>query len=270
MKKRMLVLALAALMLLSSGCGQNQDFEEHRNRYQRVTQPPEQTGETEPGGTSAGDESQPQAFEEMQWVYKPDGKGSMICTITNVRAVKNDQEFDGNCFTEDGSIKLVNPEYTEERFQQDHEKYSPYLYFHYPDSVDGSGDLLDGCLILVDLTVENIDATNQFLSHQTGEMTSLEDDIYVFRSTEFIHLVNRSAPEHTPCKNAVYYSDIWNLEEHPMKFRLGPGETASFQIGFLTNDEDYTWKLEDDLILSTSQNIDMGILFPLDLEVPEV
>lgn len=266
MKKRMLALILAALMILSSGCGRNQEIEEYRNRYQRVTQPPKQAAEIGTEEANIGEESQPQAYEQMQWVYKPDGQGSMVCTITGVRTVKNDRDFDGNCFTEDGYITLSNPEYTEERFQQDHEKYPRYLYLHYPDSVDENGDLLDGYLILVDLTVENIDATNQYLSHQTGKMTSLEDDIYIFRSTEFLYLINRAQKEY---RTAVYYSDIWNLEEHPMKFRLGPGETASFQIGFLTNKGEDTWKLEDDLVLSTAGNIDIGILFPLDLEAPE-
>lgn len=275
MRKRMLALVLTALMLLSSGCGRNQQLEEYRSRYQRMTQHPAQTGETEPGGTSAGDEAQPQAFEEMQWVYKPDGKGSMICTITNVRAVKNERDFDGNCFDYDGSIILTNPEYTEERFQQDREKYPPLLIFHYPDSVDENGDLLDGCLILVDLTVENIDGRNEYLNHQTGEMVPWDGDPYIFRASSFIFLANRTPKEYTPCKVATYYSDMWNLgdktnpEENPMKFRLEPGKTVSFQIGFLTNEVPTTWQLEDDLFLSTSQNIDIGILFPLDLEAPE-
>lgn len=271
MKKRLLALVLAALMVVSSGCGRKQEMNEYiDDHYQRVTQPQAQAGETEPSGTTAGEEIQPQAFEDMQWIYKTDGKGSVICTITNVRAVKNDRDFDGNCFTEDGALAFHNPEYDKERIREDPEKYSAMRFLHYPDSVDGSGDLLDGYLILVDLTLENIDARNEYLNHQTGEMVPRDGDPYIFRAMQFIFLQNRSVPEYTPCKNAEYYSGLNDLEIHPMAFRLEPGETASIQIGFLTNEAPYTWSLEDDLILNTMQNGSLdGIWFPLDLEAPE-
>lgn len=258
MKKIFAAFLTAAMVLSASGCAPKQDY---LNNYERVTQPPKQTGETGAGETVSGKDSQPQAFEEMQWVYKPDGKGSMLCTITDVRAVKNDKDFDGNCFDYDGGIWVKEPEMD---------------FLHYPDSVDGNGDLLDGYLILVDLTVENIDGRNEYLNHQTGEMVPRDGDPYIFRAMQFVFLQDRSAPTHTSCKDAHYYSDIWNLGdktdpgENPMKFRLEPGETVSFQIGFLTNAVPETWSLEDDLILNTIQNGSLdGIWFPLDLEVPE-
>lgn len=271
MKKIFSVFLAAVLIMVSSGCDQKQEMKEYINdHYEQVTHLPVQTEAAETGDTVSGDESQPQVHEDMQWVYKPDGKGCIICTITDVRAVKNDREFDGNCFNDDGGIILVNPEYTEELFQQDHEKYPQYLYFKYPDSVDENGDLLDGYLILVDLTLKNIDARNEYLNYQTGEMVPRDGDPYIFRAMQFVFLQDRSAPEHTPSKNARYFSGLNSLEVHPMAFRLEPGETTSIQIGFLTNGSHYTWKLDDDLILNTIQNGSLdGIWFPLDLEVPE-
>ncbi len=255
MRKTFAILLIATLVLLSSGCAPKQDY---LNKYERITQPPAQDEETADGeiGTedpNAGEKAQ--AYEDMQWIYKPDEKGSMICTVTNVRTAKNIKDFDGNCFDEDGGIWGKKPEMD---------------FLHYPDSVDENGDLLDGYLILVDLTLENIDARNEYLNHQTGEMVPHDGDPYIFRANDLLFLMNRSLNEDQNRKAAVYYSNIWNEEINSMAFRLEPGETVSFQIGFLTNDIQKTWSLEDDLILNTLGNGSLdGIWFPLDLEEPE-
>lgn len=264
MRKTVAIFFIATLVLLSSGCAPKQDY---LNNYERITQPPAQKEETtdgeigteEPNAEEPNAGEGPQAYEDMQWLYKPDGQGSMICTVTDVCAVKNDKDFDGNCFDYDGGIW---------------KKDSELDFLHYPDSVDGNGDLIDGYLILVDLTLENIDARNEYLNHQTGEMVPRDGDPYIFRANDFLYLMNRSIDEdqhgQTNRKAAVYFSNIWNEEVNSMAFRLEPGETVSFKIGFLTNDILKTWSLEDDLILNTLGNGSVdGIWFPLDLEAPE-
>lgn len=125
----------------------------------------------------------------------------------------------------------------------------------YPNYLDSTGRLVDGCyLIALDISVES-----------NGAMGNLYSDPYIFRADDMVYLINcelKDDGNYHPYRTVCYFSELGKCDEHSMAYRLEPGETISFTIGFLVNE---TWinnnsSLYGSLGISTkSVLIDLGI-----------
>lgn len=110
----------------------------------------------------------------------------------------------------------------------------------YPDFLDDTGHLAPGCyLVQADITAENVDA--QTYEEEYG-------DPCLFRADD-LFLINLDASG--GYRNMDYFSLGREYDAHPMLFRLEPGNTIQYTIGFLTNE---AWAVEGASGLRVSQS----------------
>jgi len=125
----------------------------------------------------------------------------------------------------------------------------------YPDFLDENGHLSPGCyLVQVDITVENVDA--QAIEEEYG-------DPCLFRADD-LFLVKLDASPGTidghrvaGYRNVDFFSLAGEYDAHPMLYRLEPGNTVSYTIGFLA---DETWAVDGASSLRLSQSSDQSCL----------
>lgn len=95
----------------------------------------------------------------------------------------------------------------------------------YPDFLDEAGHLSPGCyLVQADITVENVDA--QALEEEYG-------DPCLFRADD-LFLISLDAPG--GYTTVDYFSLAGEFDAHPMLYRLEPGNTISYTVGFLVDE----------------------------------
>ena len=147
-------------------------------------------------------------------------EGTLALTVTNAKTVHN---FNQNGLSTDNAYGM------------------PFIVlngstYEYPDFLDGNTEMMDGSsLLLVDVTIENIDAVrNEFPE---------TNDPYLLRGDGFLCLCDLSRPDGGTKEDGQFvwasidYFSLLNSEPiHPMAFRLEPGETIQIQIGFFLDD----------------------------------
>lgn len=109
-----------------------------------------------------------------------------------------------------------------------------------PTHIQEDGTFVEGYyVILVDITVENHDAARR------TDLPGYYEDPYLFRADGLLFLADMEA-ERGDYPNANYsydYLDYFSQKdsypEHPCVFRLEPGETIDFTVGFLLDSEAY-------------------------------
>ena len=119
--------------------------------------------------------------------------------------------------------------------------------YKYPNFLDENTTMKDGCsLLLVDITLENIDAIRDNFPEA--------NDPDLFRGDDFLVLCNLNQPEGGTSEEGQFahaapdYFSLLNSEPiHPMAFRLEQGKTIQVQIGFFLDDN---WDEPDALFLS--------------------
>lgn len=119
--------------------------------------------------------------------------------------------------------------------------------YQYPDFLDENTEMMDGSsLLLVDITIENIDAIR-------CEFPEVNDPD-LFRGDGFLNLCNLNRPESGTSEEgqfAIKTVDYFNLLNsdpiHPLAFRLEQGKTIQIQIGFFLYS---SWDDPDALFLS--------------------
>ena len=158
-------------------------------------------------------------------------EGALALTVTNAKIVHN---FSQNGLSADNTYGM------------------PYVVldgftYTYPDFLDENTEMMDGSsLLLVDVTIENIDAVRCEFPET--------NDPYLFRGDGFLCLCDLSRPDGGTKEDgqfvwaSVKYFNLLNSEPiHPLAFRLEPGETIQVQIGFFLDDY---WDNPNTLFLS--------------------
>lgn len=109
-----------------------------------------------------------------------------------------------------------------------------------PSFVQSDGKFLDGIyLLLLDVTIQNIDCACYTASDigGSGYALGMYEDPYVFREiTMRGEWVWDSYEPYYRAGGAEYFSRMNERPEHPLVFRLLPGETITYTVGFFIDD----------------------------------
>lgn len=151
--------------------------------------------------------------------------GKLMCTVNNVHLVEEPPNIgmfksDAVCGFMDGNV------------------------IQYPDFLQDNGHLIPGLyLLLVNITVSSEDATaftRRDNDSANGIVKGEYDDPYVFRSDDLICLIEIGMDDGRIIGAGdvylCYYSGMGQRAEHKMAFRLEPGESIDFSLGFLVSD----------------------------------
>ncbi len=151
--------------------------------------------------------------------------GRLTYTITGARWVDNLSQSDCK---EDGFS-------SESRYVRS-EGSQHWVEHDLPAGVEADGSIADGWyFLLVDITVESVDAAMDV--EELGEYS----DPYVFRADELLWLVDISQQKvggSYRAMNIQYFSERNMCIEHEFAFRLNPGQTVDFSVGFLFDETD--------------------------------
>lgn len=232
-KKGWVVLVAAVLLLSLSACGEGEA-------------PPVNGSTDAPGGAAQSDgPSTPQASQNSTEGGKTEAGFPVSYTIKppshSLRVGKLTCTFHGVRLTDTVS-GLDNPE----GFRNDASIYCGGESLRYPDFIaeDGEHFVPGVYLLLVDVTVKSQDAesfTRRDLN-DLGQSRGEFDDPYLFRSDDLVCLVDlgpKLASVGLPGSGGNdmdYYSGMNRRGEHPVVFRLEPGESIDLTIGFLVSD----------------------------------
>ena len=151
--------------------------------------------------------------------------GSLMCTVNDSRLVKTPP--DPKMFTNDATGCPANGR-----------------LIRYPDFIQDNGDLIPGFyLLLVNMTVTSEDAVafTRRDSNSSGIVRGQYDDPYVFRADNLLSLIEINMDNNGGIIGAgdvylCYYSGLNQRAEHGMAFRLEPGKSIDFDLGFLVGD----------------------------------
>ena len=120
-----------------------------------------------------------------------------------------------------------------------------YVRYDYPNWVEDDGYFGDGVyLILVDVTATNVGAENYTTADRYSEIwpRGQYDDPYIFGASVVPVLTDISGTywlnENSRLwyTQPVYFSLLNQRSEHPFAFRLAPGESITYTLGFLVTD----------------------------------
>lgn len=170
--------------------------------------------------------------------------GKLIYTATNVSIVtdKIDIPLDGG-FTDDAAFNFY--------LGEDEAEYDPGkdISYRYPNITDENGAFVEGgYLVLVDFHVQSDDAKSYTTSDldSEGYPMGMFDDPYLFTPTPVLVDLSKLTDEYYAGTPYQYFS--LRDEEHEVEFepghslycfRLEPGESIDFTLGWLVTDEQY-------------------------------
>lgn len=266
MKLRTILLAsVFTIFCLLTGCASN---EESNTGYSKVEPAPEETVTASDEGTEAVN-----ADASMKWEQTLEF-GSLVYTIDGVHLITDADEVGAGGFGEHSEIAFYNGEYYELASNNWQEYGSLYeTIYPYPEYIDSTGLFMDGaCMIALDITVENRDATNQWTNSNTGTVETRYGNPYIFKADSLLYLIDKDVlnPDGDFAGMPAGFFSGYNLRpEHPMAYELKPGEQTSFRIGFLMgNRPDGSERDYSKLAVSTQSNSlgDDSVWFQLHLE----
>ena len=117
------------------------------------------------------------------------------------------------------------------------------VVYDYPDWTEEDGYFGDDIyLILVDVTATNVGAENYTTAdrYSDGRPRGEYDDPYIFRADGVPVLTDISGTkwigDHLWYVDPAYFSLLNQRSEHRMAFRLAPGESITYTLGFLVTD----------------------------------
>lgn len=109
-----------------------------------------------------------------------------------------------------------------------------WVEYSTPPFINSNGSFADGwSLVLVDINLTNHNAAK--ITNKPGSY----DDPYLFRSDTLLWLADKSYLELNNHRaiNIDYFSECNRYPEHQCCFRVTPGESIAFKIGFLIDPE---------------------------------
>lgn len=167
--------------------------------------------------------------------------GKFVFTLANPRLISYmsdlpDEPVKNAGFTEATGFTFALPPDDPER--TDH---NTHKNIYYPDFVQEDGSFLDGAyLLLLDITVESQDAVNftKMDKDEGGLPMGLYSDPYVFRTESIVNagVAGDEQEDPVPCTFLFYYSGFGSCSENDLAFRVEPGESITFTIGFPISD----------------------------------
>lgn len=233
--KRIYCAILAFLLMILTACGRN-------------TEPLSATGsETSSDITqetkaelSENNSVEQEPFEPICWEDTHLEKGTLKYTVNNIWVANGISGLDENCFPEyDANATIFHPEW-EESFLKDPVAYQDQFMTVYspPELWDSTGAFVEGIrMVMLDVTVENSEATNQYLDNN-GNLTSRYDDPYVFTATALGVILDidrhmEKMPDAYWSYSISYFSELGKRPENPFAYRIEPGQSITFQVGYL-------------------------------------
>ena len=149
------------------------------------------------------------------------------------------------------------------------------VVYGYPDWTEEDGYFGDDIyLILVDVTATNVGAENYTTAdrYSDGRIRGEYDDPYIFRADGVPVLTDisgtkRRGKDHLRYTSPVYFSLMNQCSEHPLAFRLAPGESITYTLGFLVTDCELGGDFSlPHLCLTDSAGSLYGMFYKLDID----
>lgn len=156
-------------------------------------------------------------------------EGKLLYTITAAKAITHTNEIP--------AIDAIDPETI--IWQPDG---SNIIDYSYPDFVNEDGSFLPNCyLILVDVSVESQNATAITRLNSEGQY----EDPYTFRADRLtlVDLSNTDTAGFFYVEEVDYFSNYAECSEHPLAFRLEPGDKKEFTLGWFIGGYKYDGSL---------------------------
>lgn len=199
-------------------------------------------------------------FQSVSWEESYHGDGKLKITVSSAKVVSNMAGMDKSCFLDESDVVVYHGEWYED-FLKDWRTYMDryQTIYHGGECVDGNGNFLDGIqMVVVDVTVENVDATNRHLDSD-GNWVSKTDNLYEFSVTFLGQLLDLD--QVIDAETQIYNG--WSIDyfsgkstDYPNGFEVRPEESVSFQIGFLLgNHEDGSPIDLEKLVFSRSDSL---------------
>ncbi len=165
-------------------------------------------------------------------------------TISSAWVITGMDGIDPNGFMDGTVVYIYHGEWYEE-YLKDRLTYIDRYITEYPcfDFCDELGNFVDGIkMILLDVTVENLDATNRY-QEADGSWSSRLENPYVFNVQFIGKLLDLNQKDKSSQTYGYYlpnyYSAHGSCSEMSSGFEVLPGQAVSFQLGFLIgNNED--------------------------------
>ena len=271
--KKIVVLFMTFLILLSfSGCTERVENTPPDgktpggNIIEGTVEPTETTPSTADAEESTADptESDPQETEALigpsgmklrtsdKLIYLAQKSGHLEFRFDNARAVNHRSDVQEEC---------IDPPRARHTFSYDASQYSAedfpnaehvrllegiwYVTYVYPNWTADDGYFGDGVyLILVDVTVTNVGAENYTTAdrYSDGRVRGEYDDPYIFHAHGFPFLTDISQwlqkNQRFRYGDPAYFSLLNQRSEHPFAFRLAPGESITYTLGFFVTDRE--------------------------------
>ena len=149
------------------------------------------------------------------------------------------------------------------------------VVYGYPDWTEEDGYFGDDIyLILVDVTATNVGAENYTTAdrYSDGRIKGRFDDPYIFPVAGVPVLTDISGTKWLGDTrlwyvDPVYFSLMNQCSEHPMAFRLAPGESITYTLGFLVTDCELGGDFSlPHLCLTDSAGSLYGVFYKLDID----
>ncbi len=301
--KKIVVLFMTFLILLSfSGCTERVENTPPDgktpggNIIEGTVEPTESTPSTADaeGSTADPTESGPQETEALigpsgvklrtseKLIYLAQKSGHLEFRFDNARAVNHRSDVQEEC---------IDPPRGSRSYSYDASQYSAedfpnaenvrllegnwYVRYVYPNWTEDDGYFGDGVyLILVDVTATNVGAENYTTAdrYSDGRIRGEYDDPYIFHAHGFPFLTDISKwfqknqrlwYQDTP----AYFSLINQRSEHPFAFRLAPGESITYTLGFFVTDHELGGDFSlPHLCFNDSTGGIYGVFYKLDID----
>ena len=134
-----------------------------------------------------------------------------------------------------------------------------------PNWIKEDGSFEGHSVILFDVNVTNDNVEQRTEKDKFGN----ETDPYTFSATQFLFLIDQSIKPGGPYSNyntIRYFSAMQDNADYAYSFRLMPGESAMFTIGFVLGKPESRFNSSDNLLLSNVSGNSDGVLIDPDLE----
>ncbi len=300
--KKVVILFMTFLILLTfSGCTERVENTPPDgktpggNIIEGTVEPTESTLSTADaeGSTADPTESGPQETEALigpsgvklrtsdKLIYLAQKSGHLEFRFDNARAVNHRSDVQEEC---------IDPPRASRRYSYDASQYSAedfpnaenvrllegtwYVRYDYPNWVEDDGYFGDGVyLILVDVTATNVGAENYTTAdhYSDGRPRGEYDDPYIFWAAGVPVLTDISGTKWIGDRlwyaDPAYFSLLNQRSEHPLAFRLAPGESITYTLGFLVTDHELGGDFSlPHLCLTDSAGSLYGMFYKLDID----
>jgi len=257
MKKRVYCLTFVFLLAFLASCGRSGELAPDTGMETIGSTVPET--ETVSSGDALAQENDRDA---ITWEDTHLEQGSLRYTVNDAWVTTGMSGLEEKRFPNyDAYAIIFHPEW-EEAFLNNPEMYRDRFMMTYspPELWSGTGQFVEGIrMVMMDVTVENQNATNQY-SDSNGNLVGRYADPYVFNVTSIGVLLDAGRcmeqdPDVYWRYSIGYFSGLGDRQENPFAYRVEPGQSVTFQVGYLLgNYPDGKTANVSDLVLARSSS----------------